>query len=49
MKQRYFSPGWFLAALLTLLTAARADDVADFYKGKTLSIVVGHEAGGMQR
>jgi tripartite-type tricarboxylate transporter receptor subunit TctC len=25
--------------------AARADDVADFYKGKTVNVVVGHEAG----
>ena len=28
------------------LTAARADDVADFYKGKTIAMVVGTPAGG---
>jgi tripartite-type tricarboxylate transporter receptor subunit TctC len=45
MKRSAFSWGGFLTALLTLTTAAHADPVADFYKDKTLTIVVGHEAG----
>ncbi len=32
-------------ALLAAAAPAAADDVADFYKGKTLTIVVGHEPG----
>jgi tripartite-type tricarboxylate transporter receptor subunit TctC len=31
---------------LTVLTPARADGVASFYKGKTVSIVIGSSAGG---
>ncbi len=31
--------------LLQVLPSAHADEVADFYRGKTLSIVVAHEAG----
>jgi len=31
--------------LLAAITGAHADDVADFYKGKTFTIVVGHEVG----
>src|SRR5262249_25153830 len=31
--------------LLAAATGANADDVADFYKGKTFTIVVGHEVG----
>jgi hypothetical protein len=27
------------------LPSARVDEVADFYKGKTVSVVVAHEAG----
>jgi tripartite-type tricarboxylate transporter receptor subunit TctC len=34
-----------LAAAATLAQAAGADEVADFYKGKTFTIVVGHEVG----
>ena len=36
-----------LAAAVTALSPglARADGVADFYKGKTINLVVGHEAG----
>ena len=34
----------FLSALFAA-GAARADAVADFYKGKTVNVVVGHEAG----
>jgi tripartite-type tricarboxylate transporter receptor subunit TctC len=33
------------AVLVLLASAAAADEVADFYKGKTLNLVVGHEAG----
>jgi tripartite-type tricarboxylate transporter receptor subunit TctC len=32
-------------ALFSLMQSASADDVADFYKGKTFTIVVGHEVG----
>src|SRR3954466_10744271 len=34
-----------LATAATLAQAAAADEVADFYKGKPFTIVVGHEAG----
>ena len=34
------------ATLLLPLTAARAQSVADFYKGKTITILVGSDAGG---
>ncbi len=36
-----------IAAVMVLaaVTGANADDVADFYKGKTFTIVVGHEVG----
>ena len=36
-----------LAAAVTALSAGlvRADEVADFYKGKTVNLVVGHESG----
>lgn len=44
MTNRALSAG--LAAVLSLLAAnAAADDVADFYKDKTLTIVVGNEVG----
>src|SRR5262245_40901353 len=36
----------FLAAVLLLTTPARADDVADFYRGKTVTITVSAGAGG---
>jgi tripartite-type tricarboxylate transporter receptor subunit TctC len=32
-------------ALAAIASSARADNVADFYKGRTVSIVVGHEVG----
>jgi tripartite-type tricarboxylate transporter receptor subunit TctC len=32
-------------AIVLFAQAAQADEVADFYKGKTLNIVVGHQAG----
>jgi tripartite-type tricarboxylate transporter receptor subunit TctC len=35
-----------LAASLLPLAAARADDVADFYRGRTLSLVAGFNVGG---
>jgi tripartite-type tricarboxylate transporter receptor subunit TctC len=34
-----------LLAIVASAPAAHADTVADFYRGKTLSVVVGHEAG----
>jgi tripartite-type tricarboxylate transporter receptor subunit TctC len=34
-----------VAVLACLMQAAPADEVADFYKGKTFTIVVGHEVG----
>ena len=34
-----------VVALLAVVTPAAADDVADFYKGKTVTIVVAHEPG----
>src|SRR5215468_11875638 len=34
-----------VAMLAASVTAAAADAVADFYKGRTFSIVVGHEVG----
>ena len=40
--------GGFAGAILAacaLAQPAKADEVADFYKGKTVSIVVGHQAG----
>jgi tripartite-type tricarboxylate transporter receptor subunit TctC len=40
-----FGRGWVLVALLSLFNAAKADPIADFYRDKTLIIVVGHEAG----
>ena len=33
-------------ALLTLTAAARADSVEDFYKGKTVNVIVGYSVGG---
>jgi tripartite-type tricarboxylate transporter receptor subunit TctC len=35
-----------LIILLTLITSARADSVEDFYRGRTINIVVGFSAGG---
>jgi tripartite-type tricarboxylate transporter receptor subunit TctC len=43
-RNRAVATGALLAATL-LASAAPADEVADFYKGKTLSLVVGHEVG----
>lgn len=42
-----FRSAALLAAVLCLCgTGARADDVADFYKGKTITIYIGSSAGG---
>lgn len=40
--------GWVFAssALLAAATPAKADTVADFYRGKTVTLVVGFDAGG---
>jgi tripartite-type tricarboxylate transporter receptor subunit TctC len=35
-----------LAALVLLAPAARADDVADFYRGRTLTLIAGFNVGG---
>ena len=34
-----------LAVAFGFFTPVAADEVADFYKGKTVSVVVGHETG----
>src|SRR5258708_5479320 len=43
------SRSWFVAAFAALLCSfaapGRADEVADFYKGRTITVVVGHETG----
>jgi tripartite-type tricarboxylate transporter receptor subunit TctC len=44
---RIASYGALIAALPIATTAARADAVADFYKGKTVTLVVAFGAGGM--
>jgi tripartite-type tricarboxylate transporter receptor subunit TctC len=45
-KQRFLPRCLGIAVLLSAgVTAAVAEDVADFYKGKTFTIVVGHEVG----
>ena len=44
---RIASYGTLIAALPIATTAARADAVADFYKGKTVTLVVAFGAGGM--
>src|SRR5215467_11477582 len=38
---------WLIGAVMLMVSAiaARADDVADFYKSKSFTIVVGHEVG----
>jgi tripartite-type tricarboxylate transporter receptor subunit TctC len=47
---RLWLPCWFyiliLAALLFVASAARADSIADFYRGKTISILIGVNVGG---
>ena len=35
-----------LCASLALAAPAHADEVADFYRGKTFTMVVGYSAGG---
>jgi len=45
IPSRTFAAGIVAAALLTP-TAPRADAVADFYKGKNVTVVVGFSAGG---
>lgn len=42
MRATCFAVGAFLAAL----TSASADDVADFYRGRSLTMIVGYSAGG---
>src|SRR5215211_4328055 len=35
-----------IAGILLMGTAARADDVADFYRGKRINLVIGYGTGG---
>lgn len=44
---RIASYGTLLAALPVATTAARADEVADFYKNKTMTVIIAFGAGGM--
>ena len=44
---RIASYGTLMAALPIAITATRADSVAEFYKGKTVTLVVAFGAGGM--
>src|SRR5437762_14391430 len=37
---------WVAVALMASAAAAQAQSVADFYKGKTVTIVVGSDVGG---
>ena len=37
---------WSVLLMLTLAGGARADDVADFYRGKTVYMIIGYGAGG---
>jgi tripartite-type tricarboxylate transporter receptor subunit TctC len=38
--------GWLSLAAVSIVSSASADSVADFYKGKTLTVIVGSGAGG---
>src|SRR5260221_5497180 len=38
--------GAALAGMFIFSTAARADDVADFYRGKRINLVIGYGTGG---
>src|SRR6476660_8577877 len=43
---KYFAAAAFACAALDLpMTVAAADEVADFYRGKAFTLVVGHEVG----
>jgi len=37
---------WAATALMLLTAPLRADDVADFYRGKRISLVIGYGSGG---
>ena len=43
---RFFASAAALIALVLTTPAARADDVADFYRGKTVRLVIGYGPGG---
>ena len=45
MKVRSIGIAGATIALVALTGPGQANEVADFYKGKTVSIVVGHQAG----
>jgi len=46
LKSRQSRFAALLASLFgSLVATAKADDVADFYRGRTVTIVVGHETG----
>src|SRR5215831_4717093 len=44
-SHRLIRAAMVVAATATFARAAAADEVADFYKGKTFTIVIGHEVG----
>jgi hypothetical protein len=46
-KPGFAVPSFFLlAALAVALTVAKADSVGDFYKGRSISLVIGYSVGG---
>jgi tripartite-type tricarboxylate transporter receptor subunit TctC len=46
-KPDFALPSFLLFAALTVaVTVAKADSVADFYKGRTISLVIGYSVGG---
>src|SRR6059058_2529779 len=47
MGRRVALHRWLIGAIMLTVgvPSAAADDVADFYKGKTFTVVVGHEVG----
>lgn len=46
MRHRRKARAAVLACLLACATAASADTVADFYRGKTISVIIGYSPGG---
>src|ERR1051325_2570790 len=46
-KPDFALPSFLLFAALTVaVTVAKADSVADFYKGRTISLIIGYSVGG---
>ena len=46
MRLRFFSSILAAIALANLAAPARADDVADFYRGKRITLIIGYGTGG---